>query len=263
MRIKRHRRDPNERALAVSKKRPPSLYTLYSKDLRIDLMIGSPRVLKKERHVRQPFDPITRTGFEQEPHYAHYFPTRVRVSWASTPKEPVLLMKDRDILVESVRQLSSIPRGSVWDAAALAVEDYVHGHPAQRQRYVDYDPASRGVNVSWEVPTPRHMLASGGARTKGQVTPRAVRFRIKLLLDQAETSTGFQAESAREKAEKLIREYELTEDEVRALQTEFHTRPAGETASRSLLGGGRKEAPSSRRLPPRRDRTRSRTRRDR
>lgn len=251
---RRHRRDPSEQPLA--RRRPPQLYTLYSKDLRIDVMVSSPRVRFVEKHVRQPFERPRPESVLDQAHYDHYFPARIRISWAATPKELVLAWKDRDLLVESVRELANIPPGAVWDAATLAIEEYVHGHPAKRQKYVDYDPASRGVNVSWEESAPRHMLASGGPRTKGQVTPRAVRFRIKMLLDQAETSTGFKAESAREKAETLIREYGMTEDEVRALQAEFRTRGAGE-AARPLLS---QEEPASRRLPPRRDRARSRGR---
>lgn len=256
---RKRRRDPSEQSL--TRRRPPELYTLYSKDLRIDIMVGSPRISFRERRTRQPFERERPEGTLDQPTYVHYFPARVRISWASMPKEKVIMWKDRDLLVESVRELSIIPRGAVWDAALEAVESYVHDHPAQRQRYVDYDPASRGINVSWEEPTARHMLASGGARVRGQGAPRAVKLRIKLLLDQAETSTGFRAESAREKAESLIREYGLTPEEVRALESEFRTRGRGEEATRPLLGGreetrpllGRGEEVPSRRLPPKRD----------
>lgn len=237
--------------------RPSEIYTLFSKDVRIDVMVGPPRVSFRERHVREPFERERPEGTLDQPTYVHYFPARVRLSWASSPKDPVLAWRDRDLLVESVRELASIPRGAVWDAALEAVESYVHDHPAQRQRYVDYDPASRGINVSWEESAPRHALASGGARTRGQVTPRAVKLRIKMLLDQAEGSAGFQAASAREKAEKLIREYGLTEDDVGALYTEFPTRMGGESARSLLGGGGGSEEPRlpspSRRLLPKRD----------
>lgn len=248
------RRDPSD--LVIVKRRPPQLYTLYSKDIRIDVLVGSPRVHVKERHVRQPFERERESTFEDQPHYGHYFPARVRISWLSDP-EKILAMKERDILVESIRQLEVIPRDAVWGAATAAVETYVNDHPSKRQRYVDYDRGSQGVNVSWDLPAARHMLASGGAR---QVTPRAVKLRIKMLLDQAESSAGFRAESAREKAETLIQQYGMTEDDVRSLHNEFRSmRGAGEVTSRSLLGG-REEEPlrSSQRLPPKRD-TRRRT----
>ena len=241
---------------ATERQRPPELFTLWSKDVRIDVLVGSPRTQRVERYVRQAFEPVRAASPLDGAHFVYHFPARVRLSWASDPQK-VLQMTPREVRVEVLQPIARIPPASVHDVANEVLDAWVLDDQRKRSELVDYDPSSRGVHLSWEEPARRHMLAGAGPRVRGQEVPRPVLLRIGLLLRQAEADTGFAAASARAKAASLIREYGLRPDDVRALGSSFGGRGElrGESA-RGLLGAAQQAPPSSTapRLPPKRER---------
>lgn len=241
---------------SLERQRPPELFTLWSKDVRIDVLVGSPRTQRVERYVRQAFEPVRAASPLDAAHFVYHFPARVRLSWASDPQK-VLQMTPREVRVEVLQPIARIPPGSVHDVANEVLDSWVLDDQRKRSELVDYDPSSRGVHLSWEEPARRHMLAGAGPRVRGQEVPRPVLLRIGLLLRQAEADTGFAAASARAKAASLIREYGLRPDDVRALGSSFGGRGElrGESA-RGLLGAAQQAPPSSPapRLPPKRER---------
>lgn len=243
MRTKRSRRRDET---ALSRRRDPEIHTLYSKDVRADLLVGSPRVSHHERPVWQG----GRRAAEQRV-YVHYFPVKIRFSWASEPTR-VIDVLERETLVEAGRELSAMPRGRVYDVANEAFDDFVGAHVARRSKYVDWDEAGRAVHITWDEPPVRHALAGSGERARGQAVPPAVKLRIRLLLQQAENARGFEAQSAYEKAQDLIRHYGVSDAEVQSL-----------TAQRAGSRGRQLGASEIGRLPPRRDVRRKRLRRAR
>ena len=249
-------------SLPLARRRPPELFTLFSKDVRIDVLVGAPRVAAVGRYVRAPFEPERERTRLDEGHFVHYFPARVRISFIAQP-ELVLDMQPREIRVEHTRELDSPPPERVRDVATEVVEAFADKHPNKHRAYVDYDPASHGVDVSWEAPAPRHMLTPARTtRGPGQMPPRPVRFRIHLLLREAANEAGLRAASAQDKANALAREWQLSSAQIRAIEEEFRgtgTVHRGE-ATRSLLTAEPEDAPgqlgggaSTSRLGPKRD----------
>ena len=256
-------------SLPLARRRPPELFTLFSKDVRIDVLVGAPRVAAVGRYVRAPFEPERERTRLDEGHFVHYFPARVRISFIAQP-ELVLDMQPREIRVEHTRELDSPPPERVRDVATEVVEAFADKHPNKHRAYVDYDPASHGVDVSWEAPAPRHMLTPARTtRGPGQMPPRPVRFRIHLLLREAANEAGLRAASAQDKANALAREWQLSSAQIRAIEEEFQgtgTVHRGE-ATRSLLTAEPEDAPaqlgggaSASRLGPKRDPRRARAR---
>ena len=236
---------------ALARRSAPELFTLYSGDVRIDVLVGSPDVMVIDRYVRGPFEPVRPPRKFDPEHLAMRYPFRVRLSWASDP-ERVLEMDRGNFLFESFSVPESAPTDHVFEVAQRSIDEWVQRDQRGRTKLVDYDRPSQGVNVSWEPPSERHVLAGSRRRLPGQAAPPAVLLRIRLLLDQADRSSGFEAESAYDRAEQLARSYDVDMQTIRAI-----TRPG--TGPRVPTSGDRRLI--GRQLPPRRDVVRVRPRR--
>lgn len=239
MRRSHSRRDEK----ALTRHRPPEHFTLFSKDVRLDLLVSTPRIFEEERPIWQHGRNVASQRI-----VIHYFPVKARFSWASEPTA-ILRTTTRDMLVEMGREISHAPRGHVFDLANALFDDFVHFHPAKHERLVDFDRSSGAVHVVWDEPPTRHGLSARSVRATGQAAPAAVRLRIRLLLERAEHGRGFEAQSAYDKAQELIRHYGLSPHDV-----------AGMTCSGSTSSSEERRLPSaaSKALPSKRDRSRHR-----
>ena len=194
----------------------PELFTLYSGDVRIDVLVGRPDVMVIERYVRGPFERIRPPSKFDAEHLAMRYPFRVRLSWASDP-ERVLETDRGNFLFEDFSVPRSAPTEHVFDEAQRSIDEWIQKDQRGRAKLVDYDRSSQSANVSWGPPSEPHVLAGARRRLPGQAPPPAVLLRIRLLLDQAERSSGFEAESAYDLAEQLARSYDVDTQTIRAI----------------------------------------------
>ena len=266
----RRRRDPAQELSGLARRLPPAHYTLYSRDLRIDILVAVPRVVEVEAYVRQPFERPRAPSSLDAAHVALYFPARVRISWASDP-DRIIYTEEREFLYETGQPIPRPPPGKVQDLAVDALQNLLDTHRDRFAQYMDYDRPSGAIGTSWTEPPARHALASATVAGSGSGLPRAAYVRMRLLLERAANAQGFEAESAREKVTELANAYGLTPKDVRTIANEVSASGSGHGPGRSLLGsggGGGSEArlgpgpASTPRLPRERDVRRRRQVRD-
>ena len=215
----------------------PIHHTLYSKSLRVDILVGERRATS---HSESVYEPSGRRAGEQRI-YVTYFPLRVRISWSDDP-DRVISLKTDEARIESSMPAHRLGRDRVEEIAGGALDDLLMRDPPKYKNLIKIDRDSRSAIVSWE-PSSRHVLAAESgpaARALGMGAPPAVKLRIWMLLRQTSAPNAFEAESARMRAADLLQQYGLAASDIEA---EFGGSRRGGSA-RKLLG---RDVPSSRR----------------
>lgn len=221
---------------SLARRRPPKLFTLYSGDVRIDVLVAAPEVMHIARYVRQAFERVRPPRALDAEHLAMRYPYRVRLSWASDP-ERVLAMERGAFLLEDFSVPESAPTDRVFDVAQQAIDEWIQKDQRGRTKLANYDPLAQSADLSWEPPAAHHKLAGARRRLPGQAVPPAVLLRIRLLLSQAERSDGFEAESAYARAGQLAQSYGV---DMQTLQNASRRDPAVHANARKMTSRKRR-----------------------
>lgn len=230
--------------MSLARTSQPIHHTLYSKSLRVDILVGQRR---ETSHSESVYESSGRRAGERRI-YVTYFPLRVRISWADEP-DRVISLKTDEARIESGSPAYRLGRDHVEEIAGTALDDLLMRDPPKYKDLIKIDRDSRSAIVTWQPPS-RHVLAgqSPSMRALGTSAPQAVKLRIWMLLNQTTSPNAFEADSARARVSELLQQYGLT---AREIEDEFGGRRSG--TSRKLLG---RDVPSSSRRSTKRRKAR-------
>lgn len=204
VRRRRSRRDPSDAFVYAPRQR---WYTIFSRDVRVDVDLEGARYITVVRPARDEVEFVT------------FFLFHVRVFNEAT-REILFDQKVETAIAEHPQE----PTDEVVERAVLEVLDDLIRVNWRLFTHFDYDAKSRAVGITWDPSRPRAPHASRNISGADVAEPlstsdrrgstREERRRIAFLINLSSSPNTYEAETARAKAQQLLRKHGLTVEEI-------------------------------------------------